>query len=755
MSRYDGHVWQKFGVEDGLPGNAVLDLVSAPDGALWAAVGRQFGRLAQHSLAYFKKGKWIGIQSPERLVGRRGVRQILGLDGGRACLVTDDGRLLRFDGEYLHVVTSNGEPLRNVQSLMRDANGKIWVAYGGGRDRGIYGPGLGPGRGERGRGRRGFSNSDGSGSGRGERGRGRRGFSNSDGSGSGRGKGRGIPDGFDDRGGFGWRGEGSRGLGVLDVATGAWEAVAGMDSLASVSVLAMAQSGDGAIWFGTDEGGLKRYDSGQWQTFTIDHGLPSNRVQVIRFTQDGTMWIGTPAGAAVRDGAGHWRSFAEREGLPNSDVVDICIAEDGAVWVGTRGGVARLGLSGWMHHLDWPGRQGRGATVLALDHRGELWAGNDALYRFDEGIWRSEHKLERNVRGRLLDLFTDGKGTLWAVTLFQLWRYEGASWEVVTPDRQIGLPFRTVGPAQDGGVWGLTRSGIYRFDPSADSEQGQAAWTLVDPDAFGISICETSDGTLWLGQIDGVIRVIDGKQQKFTASDGIPDGPISTIVEDIGGRIWVSSPLEGVAHFNGQRWRRIPGDDQPQFNGVNRIYPAHDGTVWLASPIDGAIHTDGFAWARYTVREGLPSTQVWDVGQDDAGQLWFATAEGLGCYRPDDAAPETHLLAPPVQIAPHQRAMFEFTGQDVWKQTPDWSLQYAWRLNGGAWSPFSRESRVLVKELDAGMHQFEVRAMDLAFNVDPMPAIQVFEVLAPVWQRPWFVGLSGVSLLTLLLTTGY
>ena len=33
----------------------------------------------------------------------------------------------------------------------------------------------------------------------------------------------------------------------------------------------------------------------------------------------------------------------------------------------------------------------------------------------------------------------------------------------------------------------------------------------------------------------------------------------------------------------------------------------------------------------------------------------------------------------------------------------------------GAWSGFSRNNRVLLKELDAGVHKFEVRAMDLAF----------------------------------------
>lgn len=764
VSRYDGRSWKKFGVEDGLPGNAVQDLVAAPDGALWAAVRRGFDRQTRQGLAYFFGEEWRGIDTPEEFRGRGGLRQILGLDGGRACLVTEEGRLLRFDGAQLYVVMLDGQPIQGIQSLMADANGKVWVAYGGRGGNALFGPGMGQGgRGELGgRGRRGgLRGADGpdGGRGRGEpdgRG-GRGGLRDMDGSGDGRGRGGrppvpGVRQAGGRPGGF------AQGMGLLDVDTGEWTTIADMDSLNDVSVSAMAQSADGTVWFGTDEGGLKRYHLGQWETFTTEDGLPSNRVQVIRFAQDGTMWIGTPAGAASRDASGTWRIFTEREGLPNSYVVDICIAEDGAIWVGTRGGVARLGLSGWLHHRSWPGMNDRGASIFALDERGQLWVGNDALYNFEQGSWQVARELEDDVRGRLVDLFVDGKGSLWAVTRFQLLRYDGELWEVINPDRRMGLGFRAVCPAQDGGVWAIARSGVHRFDgqvwTALSTAQGLAQ-IGGNPDRSGFSICEASDGSLWLGQVDGLVHLVDGERRKYTVADGIPDGPIMVVAEDIGGQIWISSPLEGVAHFNGQRWRRVPGADQAQFNGVSRIFPANDGTVWLASPIDGAIHTDGFAWVRYTVQEGLPSTQVWDVGQDAEGNLWFATSGGLGCYNPDGDAPETLLLAPPVQIAPYQNALFEFSGQDVWKQTPDGSLQYSWRLGEGAWSGFARNNRVLLKELDAGVHKFEVRAMDLAFNVDKTSAVQMFEVLAPVWQRPWFVGLSGVSLLIVLVTTGY
>lgn len=739
VSRYDGRVWKTYGVEDGLPGNAVLDLVATSDNEVWAALGRRLDRQPQQALAHFSQNEWRGIDGPEWL-GQVGVRHILALDRNRVCFVTDDGRLLRLTGAKLDVVTRDGRPIQGVQSLMADANDKVWVAYGGRGGNALLGPGMGPGD-AAGRGRRGgFRDADGPG---GRRGRG--GFMDAER------RPRRPARGTRQVGGL----NGMQGMDLLDMDTGVLKPIAAMDTLVDVSVLAMARSADGAVWFGTRAAGLKRYHRGNWDAFTTAHGLPSNRVQVIRFAKDG-MWIGTPAGAAFRDARGQWHSFAEREGLPNSYVVDICIAADGAVWVGTRGGVARLGLSGWQHHRNWPGMDDRGVALFALGDAGQLWVGNDALYKFDRDAWHQVYDLDRETRGRLLDLFVDSKGDLWGATPYQLARYDGDSWQVITPDHLRGSTMRAVCPAQDGGVWIIARSGIYRFDgqtwtiPFAVRGLAQMAGTLN-----GISICEASDGALWIGQMDGVLHVADGEPRKYTLADGIPEGPINAVAEDIGGRVWISSPLEGVAHFNGQRWRRVPGANQAQFNGVTRIFPADDGTVWLASSIDGAIHTDGFAWVRYTVQEGLPSTLVWDVGQDAEGHLWFATAGGLAHYRPDRDAPETLLLAPPVQIAPYQNALVEFAGQDVWKQTPDRSLQYAWRLNQGAWSSFSRNNRVLLENLDAGKHDLEVRAMDLAFNVDATPVVQEFEVLAPVWQRPWFVGLSGFSLLIVLVTTGY
>lgn len=63
------------------------------------------------------------------------------------------------------------------------------------------------------------------------------------------------------------------------------------------SVQAMAQTSDGYLWFGTQEG-LGRFDGMHFTTFTRhnSHGLASSFIQTLAAGRDGSLWIGTDSG---------------------------------------------------------------------------------------------------------------------------------------------------------------------------------------------------------------------------------------------------------------------------------------------------------------------------------------------------------------------------------------------------------------------------------------------------------------------------
>jgi serine phosphatase RsbU (regulator of sigma subunit) len=158
---------------------------------------------------------------------------------------------------------------------------------------------------------------------------------------------------------------------------------------------------------------------------------------------------------------------------------------------------------------------------------------------------------------------------------------------------------------------------------------------------------------------------------------------------------------------------------------------------------------------RYTAQNGLPGGRVMDICQDSAGQFWFATDGGLGCYAPDRQGPDTFLEMPPLEIAPYQNVLFKFSGRDALKRTPSEQLKFSWRLDSGVWSAYGSDDQILLSELDPGAHTLSVRGMDLELNVDPIPEFHTFIVLAPVWRRGWFIGLCLVSVVAVSVSVGY
>jgi hypothetical protein len=93
----------------------------------------------------------------------------------------------------------------------------------------------------------------------------------------------------------------------------------------------------------------------------------------------------------------------------------------------------------------------------------------------------------------------------------------------------------------------------------------------------------------------------------------------------------------------------------------------------------------------------------------------------------DRTPPETFIMTSSPVEASDRSASVTFGGSD--EQSAD--LEFAWRVDVGPWSAFSSSRAVLLTDLGAGSHQFEVAARDLAGNVDPTPAAQAFSVRAP------------------------
>jgi len=143
----------------------------------------------------------------------------------------------------------------------------------------------------------------------------------------------------------------------------------------------------------------------------------------------------------------------------------------------------------------------------------------------------------------------------------------------------------------------------------------------------------------------------------------------------------------------------------------------------ILNPVPPAPTVTGTAnWNTRAVPDGAQALTA--TASDQAGNSAVATRAVLV----DNTPPDTQITAGPSGAVTGTSASFTVTGTD--NLTPVAQLQYAWRLDGGAYAAFGPATQITLGGLTAGTHLFEAKARDLAGNEDPTPAQQSFTVSA-------------------------
>jgi ligand-binding sensor domain-containing protein/signal transduction histidine kinase len=99
--------------------------------------------------------------------------------------------------------------------------------------------------------------------------------------------------------------------------------------------------GTGAVWIGSDNNGLVRWERGQVRTYRKADGLPDDAVRALAEDKDGVLWIGTRGGGLSRFSEDGFKSYGRKDGLP-CDYVHSIHRDGETLWLSTRQGVVRF-----------------------------------------------------------------------------------------------------------------------------------------------------------------------------------------------------------------------------------------------------------------------------------------------------------------------------------------------------------------------------------------------------------------------------
>lgn len=408
------------------------------------------------------------------------------------------------------------------------------------------------------------------------------------------------------------------------------------DGFAAGTAFAMAQTPDGYLWLGTDQG-LFRSDGVRfvrWEPPAGQH-LPGSLYSLL-VSRDGTLWIGTFSGlASWKDG-----KLTQYPGVGRSFVTSLLEDRDGTVWAGLmdtesekQTGLICALRAGKSKCFGQDGSFGSFVWSLEEDSSGTLWAAAES------GLWRwrpGQPKLYTVPGERLADLTLSPDGRLLA-------GIRGGGLRQFAGDKLQKYPIpATTGPGsllqdsevdsnkllrdREGGLWiGTNQRGLIHV------HQGR---TDVFTEADGLSgniiagLFEDREGNIWVSTAGGLDRFRELSVTTITAKQGLSSDNVNSVVTSKGGSTWIAT-RDGLTRWKNGKFTVFHAADGLPGDFVQSMYKDPDGPLWVFAGHELAHFSNG----RFVATPGIPSTEVYSMAGDNAGNLWLSGNRGLSHLR--------------------------------------------------------------------------------------------------------------------------
>lgn len=256
---------------------------------------------------------------------------------------------------------------------------------------------------------------------------------------------------------------------------------------------------------------------------------------------------------------------------------------------------------------------------------------------------------QNSIRGnRVREFCAAPEGRIWIGT-------EDMGLNLFDPDKQVFLPlpqplqslYTNIHAMYNDGdfFWiGTFSKGLNRYN----MKTGEVVTYTYSDDPHSISqntvfsICKDRQGVLWVGTISG-LNIYDYQHENFIRVDELKGIAVQDIFEDTHGMIWVSTYSRGLYRFNPAtgKWKsfiRKPGEiGTLPYNKVTGVFEDSQQRLWFATQGGGfsLFDREGEIFTTYfNSTNGMPNDVVYQIVEDNNGDLWLSTNAGLVRFNP-------------------------------------------------------------------------------------------------------------------------
>ena len=433
--------------------------------------------------------------------------------------------------------------------------------------------------------------------------------------------------------------------------------------------MCLAEDKNGILWFGTNGGGVCSYDAnlndkpGQGKSFvnyTTNQGLSNNRVSCILEDKSGNMWFGTNGGGLSRYDGNRVDAIIRGDQIAQRNQDDLKILNGKPV-------------KSFTTYTTAQGLADNVVSSIAEDKNGSLWFGTNGggVSRYEKtgeqpGSFTNFTIAQGLVNNNIFSITPDASGNLWFGEYGGgVSRYDGKSFIAYTTLQGLASNnVLSIAEDKTGNLWfGTQGGGISRYGLSETDKAGKAktftSFTTAQGLASNVVRCVTEDrkGDLWFGTDGGGVCCYDGSrveaiergdslalrnqsglkkengklQKSFTiygTAQGIGNNVVLNITEDQKGNLWFGTYGGGISWYDGKRFRTYTSKQGLGNDIVLCVAEDKTGALWFGTFGGGVTRYDGKFFTTFTTSQGLANNNVFSIAGDKMGNLWFATGGG-------------------------------------------------------------------------------------------------------------------------------
>jgi len=511
---------------------------------------------------------------------------------------------------------------------------------------------------------------------------------------------------------------------------------------------AVIEDHTGAVWIGTDGGGLFRHSESGFER--IDEVYPY--ILSLAEDKEGNIWAGTAGGGLVRISKRGIKLESIASDSSPVEIESICEDTNGMLWGATRDGLLVVRTNGnWQTAFagaNWVGQ----ATCVATDRRGAIWIGtqNRKLHRWlnnEHQTWETKDGLDNR---KIVALLPTSTGDLWIVE-------EGDSRVQCLHEGQfhsLRLP-RDIGGisalAEDatGNIWfGSSAGALLRVN--GDQLVNETARLAVS----GKPICclyPTLDGSLWIGcGGGGLMRLKEGKFARIGVEQGLTDDYISQIIGDDEGWLWFGTD-HGIFKIRQHELEQALADRTAQLRpvvyGRNEDLASLEAIFSTAAPniLPRALYSrDGRVWLLMHTGLAVADPKILYSNPEPPPMLLthvIVDNQPLAAYggiEQTSSMVNLKTLKSSLLLPPSFRHLeFDFTAINF--STPE-NLHFRYQLAGfdSDWIDAQTERKAIYSRLTTGNYRFRAEASDGDGPWKEAFAPLGITVTPFFWQMWWF-----------------